>query len=89
MSDNMQQVGRVAFRQHGKLWVAYFAPNDTMDGAIKLGSIKLALVQKPERKKQFMDVMRDCAADLIEEHVGERPEFPNGPVVAPGHERLQ
>ncbi|MEE4191534.1 MAG: hypothetical protein V2I66_08135 [Halieaceae bacterium] len=88
MAEQNMRVGRVAFREKGSVWVAYWAQDDTMEGAHKLGSIKMSLVANPERKQQFMNLMRECAADVIESSVGVRPEF-GGPETAPGHERMQ
>lgn len=82
-----QQMGRLAMRQEGKSWNAYYAMPDTMDGAIFLGSIRLAAVtNNPERKQAFMDMMRDVVSDVIEERAGITPDW-GGPVTAPLHEK--
>ena len=80
------QIGRLAMRREGGLWVAYYAKNDTMDGAILLGSIVLKATLIPERKLAFMDLMREVVADIIEEVGGKRPVW-GGPVPAPEHEK--
>lgn len=82
----MQQVGRLAMRAEGDNWNAYYAMPGTMDGALPLGSIKLAFVQTPERKQIFMDLMREAVGDMIEAQVGVRPEW-GGDEPAPEHER--
>ena len=81
------QVGRLAMRVEGDNWNAYYALPDTMEGAIPLGCIRLAAVaDKPERKKAFMDLMREAVADIIEEKVGLRPTW-GEPETAPERER--
>jgi len=84
MSD---RIGRIALRQEGGNWTAYYAFPDTMEGAVFLGSIKLAFLKgHPERKQIFMDLMRDCLADIIEEKTGVRPIW-GGAELAPEHEK--
>lgn len=86
MNDNLQQIGRLALRVEGDNWNAYYAMPGTMDGAIHLGSLKMAIARHPDRKQQFMALMRDAVADLIEQAAGERPEW-NEPRRAPESER--
>lgn len=81
------QVGRLAMREEGTNWVAYYALTDTMKDAICLGSIRMgAITTNPERKQAFMGMMRDIVSDLIEEQTGIRPQW-GGPDLAPEHER--
>lgn len=81
------QVGRLALREEGENWVAYYAVPDSMKNAIFLGSIRMgAVVANPERKQAFMDLMRNVVSDLIEETTGIRPQW-GGPQTAPEHER--
>lgn len=81
------QVGRLALRIDGDDWKAYYALPDTMEGAIFLGSIRVAaVVASPVRKQDFMNLMRNVVADIIEEKVGIRPDW-GGPRTAPEHER--
>ncbi len=81
------QVGRLAMREEGSNWVAYYALKETMDGAIYLGSIRMgAITANSERKQAFMDMMRDIVSDLIEEQTGVRPQW-GGAARAPEHER--
>ncbi len=88
MDKKLQQVGRLALRQEGGGWNAYYAMPDTMKGAVLIGSVRMgAMMGRPERKKQFMTLMRDIVADIIEENHGTRPVFPDEPVTAPAHER--
>jgi hypothetical protein len=74
-------------RHEGSLWVGYYALPDTMNDALFLGSIRMALVQDPNRKAAFMDLMREAVGDIIEEKTGHRPEWPHGVQPAPEHER--
>lgn len=57
-----------------------------MDDALRLASIRLALVERPDRRQQFMDLMRDVVSDIIEEETGQRPTW-GGEKRAPEHER--
>jgi hypothetical protein len=68
-----QQIGRIAMRVDGDEWKAYYAMPDTMEAPLFLGSVKMAIVQKPERREAFMSLMRDAVADMIEEKIGTRP----------------
>lgn len=85
MTDRM--IGRLALRVEGDLWVAYYAPPDSMQGALFLGSIQMRFVQDAQRKAAYMGMMRDAVADVIEEVVGARPSWPDGAQPAPEHER--
>lgn len=81
------QVGRLAMRQEGGNWVAYYAAPGTMEKAVYLGSIMMnAVATNPTRKQAFMDMMRDIVSDFIEEQTGIRPVW-GGPKSAPEHER--
>jgi hypothetical protein len=81
-----QQLGRLALREEGDLWNAYYALPDSMKDAIFLGSIKLRFTQSAAIRQMFMDVMREAVADLIEEQIGGRPVW-GGPKSAPFWER--
>lgn len=81
------QVGRLAMRQEGENWSAYYALPDSMEDPIFLGSIRLAAVANDAaRKETFMAMMRDIVSDLIHEATGVRPIW-GGPTSAPEHER--
>lgn len=83
----MGQVGRLAMRQEGGYWNAYYALPDSMDSPLLLGSISMAAVSGNEaRKAAFMDMMRDVVSDLIEGATGVRPIW-GGPTSAPEHEK--
>lgn len=82
-----KEIGRLAMRQEGGTWVAYYALPNTMDGALFLGSVKMSIIiGHPDRKQFFMDMMKDAVTDIIEEKTGERVGW-KGEVTAPEHER--
>lgn len=83
-----QKVGRLALREEGNWWKAYYAMPDTMKGAILLGQIHMKfVVDRPERKNSFVSLMRAAVGDIIEEAFGDRPTWPEGLHPAPEHER--
>lgn len=85
--SNRTPVGRLALRAEGDQWNAYYALGDTLDGALLLASIHLALVQQhPQRKMQFMTLMRGVVADILDEAIGQRPSWKH-PKTAPENER--
>ncbi len=55
--EQKKEVGRLAFRVEGDNWNAYFAKQDTMAGAIFMGSIPTPPrppLQKRKREEQFL-----------------------------------
>jgi len=84
-----KQIGRLALREEGNMWNAYYAMPDTMVDAIWLGSIAMRFVQKEERKDAFMELMKQAVADVIEYTHGARPTWPDKPTKAPEHERTK
>ena len=73
----MQQVGRIAFRKRPPvdgepwMWCAYWAEPDTMDGAVFLGSIALALVDgNPEVRRLFMETVKVASRAMLEAKTG-------------------
>lgn len=83
-------MGRLAFREEGKFWNAYYAQPNTMENAIFIGSIQLRFVHDKKRKKLFMRLMRDAVSDIIEEVSGVRPTWPEPEGHdAPEHERTK
>ncbi len=81
------EVGRLAMRQEGDLWVAYYAASSTMDKALFLGSIRLAFVKTPEHKAAFMELMKAAVSDILKEATGTEVTWPYGARPAPEHER--
>ncbi len=86
--DKLSQIGRIALREEGPNWVAYYAKPDTMDDAIFLGSIVMTAVaginNKP-RREAFIDLMRSIITDIIEKQTGKSPVW--GEKLASEHER--
>ena len=79
-------IGRLALRVEGDTWRAYYAMPGTMEDAIPLGSIRMALVAREDRKQAFMDLMRDCVADMLKAITGVIPDYWNEPQSAPENE---
>lgn len=75
-------VGRLALRVEGETWVAYYALPDTMEGAIVLATIRMALVEDGDRKRAFMELMKSAIGDFLAGKVEMGIEQP-----APEHER--
>lgn len=80
-----KQMGRLAMRIEGDDWAAYYALPDTMEGAFRLGSVKMAIVRDLERRQMFMDLMRHFIGDILAGKFGEEPTWKTEP--APEHER--
>lgn len=81
------QVGRLALREEGAFWNAYWAGAESMKESILLGSILMAVVVKSEAVKQrFMGTMREALGEAIFQEFGIRPVW-GGPEKAPEHER--
>lgn len=86
MAEQVQQVGRLAFRVEGANWVAYYAMPDTMEGALVLGSIRMTIVANKVHKAAFMALMQAAVSDILKDVTGQRPDW-NTPIAAPEHER--
>ena len=56
--SELQQIGRLALRTEGDNWTAYYARNETMEGAIYLAQIHKRFVATRERREAFMALMR-------------------------------
>lgn len=63
----MNELGRLAFRIEGDMWVAYYAMTHTMEGAILVGSIRRAFVTDRKNKAAFIRLMKQGAKPLLEE----------------------
>jgi hypothetical protein len=88
MRKKPSEAGRLALRVEGDLWVAYYAMPATMDGALFLGSIRMAFVEGfPDRKAAFMDLMKDAVGDVLKEATGVAAIWPNPAQPAPESER--
>jgi len=86
MSQKAEQIGRLALREQGDYWNAYYARPDSMEDAVLLGSIRIVAVKDPKRKQEFIDLMRNVVADIIEDMTGRRPVW-KAPQTAPERER--
>jgi hypothetical protein len=85
----MSQVGRLALRQEGEYWNAYYAPNDTMVGAILLGSVRMTFIHASEEIEQrFVDMVMKAMTIAIQEVTDETPEW-GEPEPAPESERTK
>lgn len=82
------QMGRLAFRVEGQNWNCYFAMEDSMEGSIFIGSIPFKFVERPDRKKQFENLMWECFSDVAEELFGARPVMTHR-TYAPEHEKTK
>lgn len=82
MSTDKPEIGRIAFREEGEWWVAYYALPNTMKDAIELGRIQIAFVANGSKVKYcFMDVIHLGVSMIV-------PEFRIAHErVAPEHER--
>ena len=80
------KIGRLALREEGNYWNAYWASLDTMEGATLLASVNMELVKTKERQDEWRLLVQEMAGDIIEEHAGVRPTWPD-PERAPEHER--
>jgi len=87
VNGGQTKIGRLALREEGDNWTAYYALADSMDGALWLGSVRLAVVaDHPERKQLFIALMSEAIADILEDATGQRPSW-GGLERAPEHER--
>lgn len=85
--DPKNQIGRLSLREEGDYWVAYYAHPNTMELALPLGQICMAgIVDNPERKQAFQELMQEIVSDIIEGLTGHRPIW-GKPQAAPERER--
>jgi hypothetical protein len=82
----MSDIGRLALRVEGKEWVAYYALTGTMDGALRLASIQMQAIAPAARKEEFITLMKNVVADLLEDITNSRPGW-SEPQSAPEHEK--
>ena len=86
MSDGKKEIGvRLAIRKEGAWVNAYLALSDTMQGAIKIGSIMAPVASRPAIWEQWKGLMTEVMAIAVEECFGAWPEIKERP--APEHER--
>jgi hypothetical protein len=70
-----KEIGRLAMREEGNVWIAYWAMPGTIRGAVKLGEIAMDIVQDESRKQAFMDIFKSYIADSLERNLGTRPSL--------------
>ena len=73
-------LSRIAFRDEGEFWNAYFAPShETMKGAILMGSIRLSLCGRKGDPvyEGFYALMQTAFEEMAESLLGERPTWHN------------
>ena len=86
-TEKDEQIGRLAMRQEGDYWNAYFAQSDTMEGSILLGSLHMGCAMADIQVKDgFMEVMRQAAGNIISNATGITPGW-SGVEDAPEHEK--
>ena len=79
---------RLALRLEGGFWVAYLAQIRTMEGALQLGTICIAAVDRDAGlRRDFMDLMKRVAAQHIGDALGAQPIAWQDPEPAPEHEK--
>ena len=76
-------------RVEGNYWNAYYALPGTLEGAQLLGSIAMRFVMSQTRKAIFMELMQDSVSAMLEEIIGQKPEWRDEPQPAPEHERTK
>lgn len=81
-----QPTFRLAFRVEGDFWYAYVARMESMKDATIIGSIAIGAVQDEQRRRQFMELMKDSLRAAVDE-LGLSISWPNAPEPAPEHER--
>lgn len=81
------QPGRIAYRVEGSWWVAYYALPNTMEGAIEIARIRMAVVDpNDDRKVTFMSLIQGFITEFLSSTTGEAPNWLD-PVKAPEHEK--
>jgi hypothetical protein len=83
------QIGRLAFREEGEFWNAYWAPYmDSMSGAVLLASIRFsAMRDNPAIKDSFMALAKTAFATVIKDITGRTPTWAEAQP-APENERV-
>jgi hypothetical protein len=77
---------RLAFRCEGRMWNAYIAPPNSMEGAELIGSILLAAAENPAIRDGFLRLMQSAVTLAIKQTTGAESSW-DDPVTAPEHER--
>jgi hypothetical protein len=86
MSEKKSIGMRLAIRKEGRFVNAYAALENTMQGAVLLGSMAAGLCEEDDTIwKRWKALMIDIMAEAVEKMFGERPDMPERP--APEHEK--
>lgn len=87
MMDNQEKIGRIAFREEGSLWNAYWADANNMQDPIFLGSIRMALVERDQAYRDaFINLMRATVSEVTKDILDTDVQW-HEPIPAPEHER--
>lgn len=86
MRDGHRRRRRLAFRVEDSWWKVYYAKAFTMQDALPIASIRMALLQDKRLKQLFMDLMRECISASLED-AGAPAIVWGDPEQAPEHER--
>jgi hypothetical protein len=79
-------IGRLALREEGDFWNAYWAPHiDSMEGSVLIGCIRLNVV-KGKIHEDFIELMKNSFEVITEETIGQTPTW-SKPRTAPENER--
>lgn len=78
---------RLAFRHEGMWWVAYVAPEETMEGKMEIGRIVLSVVVDEKTRKGFMELMKGAIDGILRAKVGEGVTGWSEDMAAPEHEK--
>lgn len=76
---------RVAMRREGEFWNSYIATRDSMEGALLVASIRIAMVERPDARDRYRQLMQQIVADQLSELGAEVLGWDLAP--APAHER--
>lgn len=72
----MTQIGKLALRQEGAWWVAYYDIQHNEQPKVELCRMHMdAMMINAARRDQFMTLARDLVGDLIHAATGIRPEW--------------
>jgi len=79
-------IGRLALREEGDFWNAYWCPNtNNMDKSVLLGSIRLNVI-KGSLREDFIELMKSSFEILAKDVIGQTPTW-SKPKPAPEDER--
>ena len=69
----LSETYRLVFRSEDSEWKAYIAMPKTMEGAVFIGSIRIAaVVAKPKLQTAFTELMQNVVSEFIKEQLKDR-----------------